>query len=115
MKVLKDLDESIPTTKLNNVSNLIRKYVPLLITYLTSERMLNEREKDYNIFLDIIEAEIPNFANRFPFLLQKLIDDPTDTKMLDFFLSKLDEQNNKSVEEKTQEVVDFMGDFRSKK
>jgi hypothetical protein len=114
MKSLKDLDDQIPTTKINEISPFLRKYIPLLIKYLTSEEMIQERNNDYNIFLDIIEAYIPNFANRFPFLLQKLIDDPNDTKMLDFFLDKLEEQSNKSVDEKTQEVVNYMGDCRKK-
>jgi hypothetical protein len=103
MKVLKDLDETIPTTKLNNVSNLIRKYVPLLITYLTSERMLNEREKDYNIFLDIIEAEIPNFANRFPFLLQKL--SGVDVKFL--LLDEIDQSLDKASVDAFADIVKF--------
>jgi hypothetical protein len=111
--VFEEVEKKVPNIQMKDISSVLKEYIPLLVDFLKSDDMIALKKEDENKFLDVLEDTVPNFANRFPFLLNKLADDPNDLSNLYFFLEKLDEQ--KSVNEKTQDVVNQMGDWRAKK
>jgi hypothetical protein len=113
-KLLKEYDDEVLTIDINGVAPILRKFVPEIIKWVKTDEMQEEKKVNNNVYLDKIDAKLPNFSNRFPFLLQKIADNPDDLSMLYFFIEKLEEQNDKSVEIKTKEIVDHISDVRLK-
>lgn len=111
---LSELDSSIST--MTDIPKTLRTVVPVIIEYLKSEEMTTMRKEQYAKYLDLVDSKLPNFSNRFPFLLQKLLDDPNDTEILYFFISKLEENDNsKNEEQRTKEVAGHLSNIRKNK
>lgn len=108
-----EIDAKITT--MTNVASTLRELVPNVVDYLKSEDMVKMRKEQYAEYLNLVDSKLPNFSNRFPFLLQKLLDDPDDTEILYFFISKLEEQDNKSETERTKEVASHLSEIRKNK
>ena len=107
-----ELEEKVVNMNRNELPSLLRKFVPLFIEFMTSDEMITQKAIDKDIYLDRVEELAPKFADRFPFLLHKLANDPTDVTNLYFFIEKLEEQSGQSLNEKTQDVVNFIGDSK---
>lgn len=110
---LQDLENEISTVQFNNLPRLIKSYVPIIIDIISTDEMKKLKIVDEDKFFEVIEDKVPKFANKFPFLLQKIIDTPDDLSTLDFFLNKISE-NNTSIKQKTQDVVDYISENRNK-
>lgn len=110
---LSEIDSSI--LEMNNIPQTLRNAVPVIVDYLKSDEMTTMRKEQYAKYLDLVDSKLPNFSNRFPFLLQKLLDNPDDTEILYFFISKLEENDNKSEEQRTKEVAGHLSNIRKNK
>ena len=65
-------------------------------------------------YMTQLEDEFPYFAEKYPFLFDKIIDKLDDLEMLDIMLNKLKWTNNRNYTDRTQEIVDLVSVNREK-
>jgi len=72
------------------------------------KELLKLKETDPKQYMRQLENEFPYFAEKYPFLFDKIIDKLDDLELLDLMLSKLKWTNKRNYKDRTQEIVDIV-------
>lgn len=66
------------------------------------------KEDEPIVYENTMSQKYPNFSDRFPWLFDKLISDPYNLPHLDYMLQQVKSTNERNLENKTQEVADYL-------
>jgi len=105
-----DFEQVIGSGKPYSVSEVIKQCRHVVMEELKNEELLTLKLTNYELYEDRMARQYPNFADRFPWLFDKILRDPYNMPYLEFMLKTLEKTNDNNIEKKTQEVVNYLSE-----
>lgn len=93
-----------------NIVDLVNFYKNKIAKDLENTELLELKSSNYKEYEKFMESKYPYFADRFPFLFDKLIVQPDDLKFLDVMINMLQNTNESNFNEQTQSIADIVAE-----
>jgi hypothetical protein len=104
-----DFEQIIKENENINTIDVVNKAKVTIPQKIKSDAELLElKTSNPKMYMRKLEDEFPYFADKFPFLFDKIIENPDDLEMLELMLKKLKWTNKRNYETRTQEIVDIV-------
>jgi hypothetical protein len=110
-----DFEQIIKENENINTIDVVNKAKVTISQKIKSDAELLElKTSNPKMYMRKLEDEFPYFAEKFPFLFDKIIENPDDLEMLELMLKKLKWTNKRNYDIRTQEIVDIVAANNSK-
>ena len=111
-----DFENEIKNNKYCKVKDLVLAFKEKIIDDLEKDELLDKmRDEDSKLYMKLFEDKYPHFANKFPFLFDKIILRPHNLQFLDFLLEQLDCVTESNFDQRTQVIANVVAENRDKK
>jgi hypothetical protein len=110
-----DFEEEIKTKSSRTIRELVMAFKQTVQANLKeTPELITLKNANFKEYMKHFEDKYPHFANRFPFLFDKIIAQPDNLQFLDFLLNQLDSLTESNFDTRTQTIANIVAENREK-